>query len=180
MRNPDYRPTLHQLMAAHALAAAHHHEWAFYPLTTFVAPDGVVATLDEIAERVDKDHYEGLPQGQVPVVDEAGCLYHTTCSGRLQWFIRPSGATTLRIMRPGNVCVLSAVVYPGRHATGEVLTHGQEYHVRHARALRDAMLALQGVEASIPASVWQDALPDPIVIETPDPIVVEALRAIPA
>ena len=104
-----------QLGRAHALAAAHGHEWGDVPLDAILAlPERTAAQIAGLTARLREECEEceaimgeecGGAWGGIaaPTLDGCGNVVHTTASGRLRWTVAVDGWTILEVTRPSRV-----------------------------------------------------------------------------
>lgn len=130
--------TRHQFDAAHSLARAYTHWWA-WALPAEVLPTLVGKTRDEIEELCLAHRDEEFPS---PWEERPG-THHTTSTGRLEWLVGTSGDVVLDIHRPGVPSVLR--VARSRNGALQVSALKPEHIcARHIQAAAEAVAVLDG------------------------------------
>lgn len=93
-------------------------------------------------------------------VDGGLILSHTTLTGRMSWMVWPQGTVDFDLRRPGPAGPMLAM--EGAVGPHEIFARGvrNRWHLRHLRALEEAMLAAAGPEGELGvrdtlASIWK-------------------------
>lgn len=155
-----------QIHRAWMLARAYDHAWGQLEYDVIINAKGWV----DVVDAVQADHHPGLPYGiDMPTYvenhlvherdngfGEETVMHHKTASGRLQWWILPSGAVRLFIMRPNQTepVLVAWVDKMGGHT---ISACEGEFCERHIDALKVALHAI-GVTADVPFNVFLAAI----------------------
>lgn len=155
-----------QIQRAWLLARAYNHAWGEVPYDVITNAKSWADVVDAVLS----NHTPGLPYGydkptiienefapeDHPHFGEQNVFHHVTATGRLQWFIEPSGVTTFFIMRAGGKepCLIARVDELGGHT---ITTGEGEFGLRHIDALKVALHAV-GVTADVPDNIFLAAI----------------------